>query len=64
MWKYLCGYRSEHTVIDGIMTVAYSWERQMHWNIIGSLEYLEDRGSIKSIKYAEGRNTHLLLRRK
>lgn len=52
MWKYLCGQRSERTVIDGITTVVYSWEKQTHWNITGSLEYLEARSSVKSIKYA------------
>lgn len=52
------------TVIDGITTVAYGWERQMHWNITGSLQYLEARSSIKSSKCAEGRNAHLLLQRK
>lgn len=46
------------------MTVVHSWERQTHWNITGSLEYLEARSSTKSIKYAEGRNAHLLLQRK
>lgn len=49
--------------IDGSMVVVYCWERQTHWNIAGSLEYLEARSS-KSVKYAEGRNAHLLLQRK
>lgn len=54
----------EVSILSLIYSVVYSWERQTHWDSIASLEYLEARSSIKSIKYAEGRNAHLLLQRK